>query len=67
MTAATICSAVAVNLALEELDNLRALEQLPTPETLLERLRARGDDFNLLAGVAGAYLNERGIIGGCNE
>jgi hypothetical protein len=67
MTAATICPAVTVALALEELDRLKAVDQLPTPEALLARLRARGDDFNLLVGVAGAYLNERGRIGGYSE
>lgn len=48
---APVCPAAAAALALEELD----------------RMRARGADFDLLAGVAGAYLNERGIVGGCNE
>ena len=67
MKAAAICPAVAVALALEELDRLKAMECLPTPEVLMERLQARTSDFNLLAGVAGAYLNERGISGGCNE
>ena len=64
---AAVCPAVAVALALEELDRMRALECLPDPAALLERMRARGADFEVLAGVAGAYLNERGIIGGCNE
>lgn len=60
-----ICSAVAVALALEELDRLKAVECLPEPETLMQRLMARNVDFDLLAGVAGAYLQERGIAGGC--
>ena len=64
---AAVCPAVAVALALEELDQMRALESLPDPSALLERMRARGADFDLLAGVAGAYQNERGIVGGCNE
>jgi hypothetical protein len=59
--ATSICAAVAVALVLEELDRLRALERLPTPAALLERLRARTGDFGLLAGVAGAYLHEQGI------
>jgi hypothetical protein len=64
---AAVCSAVAASLALEELERLRAFECLPDPETLLLHLRARTDDFHLLAGVAGAYLQERGLIGGCSE
>jgi hypothetical protein len=32
----SVCSAVAAALALEELDRLRAIECLPTPEKLLE-------------------------------
>jgi len=67
MTAVTICPAVAVALALEELDRLKAMECLPTPEALLERLHTRSADFDLLAGVAGAYLRARGLEGGCNE
>ena len=63
MTTASVCSAVAVSLALEELDRLKALECLPDPDALLDRLRGRQDDFNLLAGVAGAYLHEQGLIG----
>jgi hypothetical protein len=54
---------VAVALCLLELDHLRAMEILPTPEALLDRLRARAADFDLLAGVASAYLHERGIVG----
>ncbi|WP_005036562.1 hypothetical protein [Holophaga foetida] len=61
MTAPAICPAVAVALALEELDRLKAIEMLPTPETLLERLRGRTSDFDLLAGVVGAYLKERNL------
>jgi len=60
MTAADIRPAVIVALALEELDRLKALEKLPTPELLAERLRARDKDFNLLVGVAGAYLRGKG-------
>jgi hypothetical protein len=63
----SVCSAVAAALALEELDRLRAIECLPTPEKLLECLRARTNDFDLLAGIAGAYLHERGIGGGCHD
>ena len=63
--AAIVCPAVAlaVALALQELDRLNALELLPTPEALLSRLRARGDDFSLIMGVAGAYLHEQGLAG----
>jgi hypothetical protein len=39
------------------------MEILPTPEALLDRLRARAADFDLLAGVASAYLSERGLAG----
>jgi len=46
---------VTVALALEELDRLKAVEQLPTLETLLRSLNARKDDFNLLVGVCEAY------------
>lgn len=67
MTRPYILAAVSVSLALEELDRLKAVEQLPTPEALLSRLQARGDDFNLLAGVAGAFLNGLGHLGGCSE
>ena len=52
--------AVAVSLAIQELDRLKALECLPTPETLYAHLRARESDINLLVGVAGAYLNPQG-------
>jgi hypothetical protein len=62
-----ILAAVSVSLALEELDRMKAVEQLPTPEALMERMRKRDGDFALLAGIAGAYLHERGLIGGCNE
>lgn len=65
MKAPAICCSVAVALALQELDNLKAVECLPDPVTLMQRLQARSGDFDLLAGVAGAYLNERGIPGGC--
>lgn len=67
MRPAAICSVVAVSLALEELDRLQAIERLPEPESLTARLRARTGDFDLLAGVAGAYLQERGLLGGCHE
>ena len=56
-----ICAAVAVVLCLQELDRAKALECLPTPGALLAQLRARAADFDLLAGVAAAYLHERGI------
>jgi hypothetical protein len=57
--ASGVLSAVAVALCLEELDHLRAMECLPTPGALLDRLQARTADFDLLAGVAGAYLHQR--------
>mgnify|MGYP001376037413 CR=1 FL=1 len=57
-----ICPAVTVALALEELDRLHALEQLPTPELLMERLQTRNADFNLLAGVCAAYLRNQGVL-----
>lgn len=65
MTYPYILTAVSVSLALEELDKLKAVECLPTPEILLERLHGRENDFNLLVGVAGAFLNGRGHLGGC--
>jgi len=58
---ARACAAVAVVLCLQELDRAKALECLPTPAALLAQLRARAADFDLLAGVAAAYLHERGI------
>ncbi len=67
MSAAAIFPAVAVALALDELERMKAMECLPEPEALMQRLIARNGDFDLLAGVAGAYLSARGIIGGCNE
>ncbi len=67
MSAQPILPAVAVALALEGLDKLKALERLPSPEALLEHLQTRNAEFDLLAGVAGAYLHTRGLIGGCNE
>jgi hypothetical protein len=51
-----VCASVAVALCLEELDRMKAMQCLPSPAALLERLHSRTDDFNLLAGVAGAYL-----------
>jgi hypothetical protein len=60
MTTTEIRPAVVVALALEELDRLKALECLPTPELLMERLRARENDFNLLVGVCTAYQVAQG-------
>ena len=53
-----ICPAVAVAIALEELDRLKALDLLPTPAALLEALQPHGEDFQLVAGVAPAYLRD---------
>ena len=61
MTAASICSAVAVALCLSELDRMKAIECLPEPEALLERLHARTGEFDLLVGVVSAYLKTRGV------
>jgi hypothetical protein len=47
---------VAVALALEELDRMKAMDCLPEPEALLKRLQARSFDFNLLVGVTAVYL-----------
>jgi len=55
-----VLCAVTVTLAFEELDRLRAVDQLPAPETLFERLRSRDADFNLLVGVCTAYLRSKG-------
>ena len=59
-----VCSAAAVAIALDELERMKALVQLPTPEALLERLQMRGVDFNLVAGVALAYLRNMEVAGG---
>ncbi len=66
-SAAGVCSAVTVALALEELERMKAMQCLPEPEALMQRLMTRNGDFDLLAGVAGAYLSARGISGGCYE
>lgn len=55
----SICPAVAVGLALEELDRLKALEVLPTTEALLEALQARTGDFHLVAGIVLAFLRTK--------
>lgn len=52
----TICSAVAVAIALEELDRIKAVQCLPTPEQVLQRLEARSRDFDMVAGIVAAYL-----------
>ena len=67
MSRPDILAAVSVALALEELDHIKAVECLPTPEALMQRLQGRETDFNLLVGVAGAFLNGRGHLGGCSE
>ena len=59
--ATSICPVVAVALALDELDRMKAMQCLPEPEALLERLHARTADFNLLAGVCAAYLEAREV------
>lgn len=61
MTDSQVCPAVAVAIVLEELDRLRALQVLPTPEALLERVQARAADFHLVAGIALAYLRAQGV------
>lgn len=53
---AVICPVVAVALALDELNHMKAMECLPEPEALLMRLQARTVDFNMLTGVCAAYL-----------
>jgi c-di-AMP phosphodiesterase-like protein len=37
------------------------VERLPQPEALLAGMEARTRDFDLLAGVAAAYLKARGV------
>ena len=59
MTASVVAQTVAAALALEELGHLRALECLPTPEALLDRLQARDCDFNILVGAVTVYLRAR--------
>ena len=51
---------VTVALALQELDRLNAMEQLPTVETLIRGLQARAGDFNLLVGVCEVFLKGMG-------
>jgi len=58
---AMICPAVAVALALQELDRMKAMECLPEPVALLERLHARTGEFDLLVGVCAAYLKAQGV------
>jgi uncharacterized membrane protein (DUF2068 family) len=53
---AAVLAAVAVAFTLKALDHLRALETLPTPETLMKALAANSAEFHLVAGVALAYL-----------
>jgi|GEM_PF-6810894 hypothetical protein len=59
--ATSICPVVAVALALDELDHMKAMQCLPEPGALLERLQLRTVDFNLLAGVCAAYLKAREV------
>jgi hypothetical protein len=61
-----VAAVVAATMALQELDHLKAIENLPTPETLLERLRGRDAEFHLLTGVTRAYLRDQRISGGKN-
>jgi len=61
MSAAAIFPAVAVALALDELDRMKAMECLPGPEALLLRLQTRTLDFNVLTGVCAAYLKAQGV------
>jgi len=51
-----VCPAVIVAIVLEELARLKAMEMLPTPKALLDAVQARADEYNLVAGVALAYL-----------
>lgn len=57
----SVAATVAAVLALQELDRMRAMECLPSPEALLDRLQARATDFHLLAGVVLAYLKCQGV------
>ena len=59
-----VCQAVAVGLAIQELDHLKAFDKLPAPSALLSRLVNRGGEFDLIAGVALAYLRIRGVASG---
>jgi len=61
MSAVAIFPAVAVALALDELERMKAMECLPEPEALLLRLHARTLDFNVLTGVCAAYLKAQGV------
>ncbi len=62
MNNVAICPAVAVALALDELDRMKAMECRLEPEALMERLQARTRDFNLLTGVCADYLKAKGVI-----
>jgi hypothetical protein len=55
-----VISSVCVALAIQELDRMKAIECLPTPEALLARLQARNADFNMLVGVVSVYLRSLG-------
>jgi len=54
-----VCPAVLVAILIEELDHLRAGGILPNPENLLDRLRGRESDLNLVTGAALTYLKAR--------
>jgi len=58
---ASVLSAVAASMAIQELDRLHALECLPTPELLMGRLLSRSGEFNLVCGVALAYLKAQEV------
>lgn len=58
---AMIFPAVAVALALDELERMKAMECLPEPEALLLRLQTRNHDFNVLTGLCAAYLKAKGV------
>ncbi|MDP2816424.1 MAG: hypothetical protein Q8O19_07075 [Rectinemataceae bacterium] len=65
VTGISICVAFPMALALEELDTLKTVDYLSNPDALMLKIQTQSGSFELLARAAGAYLNERGLIGGC--
>ena len=61
MSTSAVFAAVATALTVQELDRLKAIDCLPTPELLQERLRARDDEFNILVGAVLAYLRVKEV------
>ena len=58
---ATVAATVAAGLAIQELDRMKAMQCIPEPQALLQRLEARTADFHLLAEVCAFYLQAQGV------